>query len=41
MHQITQNYIKILDGTDDIDYPYEYEEFKQRWEKDTHGRNNF
>lgn len=40
-HIITDRYVKILDGTDDIDYPYEYEEFKQRWEKDTNGRNNF
>lgn len=26
-HRITDKYIKILDGTDDIDYPYEYEEW--------------
>jgi len=26
-HHITNRYVKILDGTDDIDYPYEYEEF--------------
>lgn len=38
-HRITKRYIKILDGTDDIDYPYEYEEFKQRWEKTTNGNN--
>ena len=31
-HKITDRYIKILDGTDDIDYPYEYEEFKKKWE---------
>ena len=30
MHQITQNYIKILDGTDDIDYPRDYENFKRK-----------
>lgn len=31
-HKITNRYIKILDGTDDIDYPYEYEEFKTKIE---------
>lgn len=31
-HRITDRYIKILDGTDDIDYPYEYEECKKKWE---------
>lgn len=31
-HHITDKYIKILDGTDDIDYPYEYEEFKAKIE---------
>lgn len=32
-HKITTDYIKILDGTDDIDYPVDYENFKQRMEK--------
>ena len=31
-HIISNMYIKILDETDDIDYPYEYEEFKNRIE---------
>lgn len=31
-HQITERYIKILDGTDDIDYPCDYEEFKKKME---------
>lgn len=31
-HRITDRYIKILDGTDDIDYPEDYEKFKR--EKD-------
>lgn len=31
-HKITDRYIKILDGTDDIDYPHEYEECKKKWE---------
>ena len=31
-HYITDRYVKILDGTDDIDYPYEYEAFKKKWE---------
>lgn len=39
-HIITDRYVKILDGTDDIDYPYDYEDFKQRWEKDTNGNDN-
>lgn len=31
-HTITDRYIKILDGTNDIDYPEDYEEFKKRYE---------
>ena len=31
-HKITDRYIKILDGTDDIDYPQDYEAFKARLE---------
>jgi len=32
-HIITNRYTYILDGTDDIDYPYEYEDWKKRLEK--------
>lgn len=32
-HKITARYIKILDGTDDIDYPADYEKFKARIER--------
>ena len=32
-HKITARYIKILDGTDDIDYPADYENFKARIER--------
>lgn len=32
-HLITTRYIKILDGTDDIDFPEDYENFKKRMEK--------
>jgi len=32
-HIITKRYIKILDGTDDIDFPKDYEKFKLRMEK--------
>ena len=31
-HKITERYVKILDGTDDIDYPQDYEAFKKKWE---------
>jgi len=31
-HKITERYVKILDGTDDIDFPEDYEKFKQKWE---------
>ena len=31
-HIISDRYMKIIDETDDIDYPYEYEEFKKRVE---------
>lgn len=31
-HIITERYIKILDETDDIDYPQDYESFKERIE---------
>ena len=31
-HLITDDYIYILDGTDDIDFPEDYEKFKQKWE---------
>lgn len=31
-HIISDRYHYILDGTDDIDYPYDYENFKQRME---------
>lgn len=31
-HIITNKYIKILDGTDDIDYPNDYEKFKLKLE---------
>ena len=31
-HKITQNYLKILDGTDDIDYPEDYENFIKKEE---------
>lgn len=31
-HIIADNYTKILDGTDDIDFPEDYENFKQRME---------
>ena len=31
-HKITGRYVKILDGTDDIDYPQDYEAFKKKWE---------
>lgn len=29
-HKITERYVEILDGTDDIDFPYDYEAFKLR-----------
>lgn len=29
---ITDKYIKILDGTDDIDFPEDYNKFKAKWE---------
>jgi len=32
-HNITSDYIKILDGTDDIDYPQDYEAFKRKIEE--------
>lgn len=32
-HAITDNYTFILDGTDDIDYPEDYENFKNRMEQ--------
>ena len=32
-HIITDRYKKILDGTDDIDYPEDYERFKQKVER--------
>ncbi len=32
-HIITDHYTYILDGTDDIDYPDDYENFKQRMEE--------
>lgn len=32
-HIINYRYVYILDGTDDIDYPHEYEAFKERLEK--------
>lgn len=32
-HIITDDYIKILDGTDDIDFPWDYENFKERMSK--------
>jgi len=32
-HIIKERYIKILDGTDDIDFPKDYEKFKLRMEK--------
>lgn len=31
-HIITEKYVKILDGTDDIDFPHDYEKFKSKWE---------
>lgn len=31
-HGITERYIKILDGTDDIDFPQDYETFKSKLE---------
>lgn len=31
-HKITEDYIEILDGTDDIDFPEDYEKFKQKLE---------
>ena len=31
-HIITERYVKILDGTDDIDFPDDYENFKLKWE---------
>ena len=31
-HLITDDYTKILDGTDDIDYPHDYENFKRKIE---------
>jgi choline kinase len=31
-HIINKKYVKILDGTDDIDYPEDYEKFKSKWE---------
>ena len=31
-HYITDDYTYILDGTDDIDFPEDYEKFKNRWE---------
>ena len=31
-HRITDHYTYILDGTDDIDYPNDYENFKKREE---------
>ena len=31
-HTISHRYIKILDGTDDIDFPEDYENFKARLE---------
>lgn len=31
-HIITDRYIKILDGTDDIDFPEDYESFKSKME---------
>ena len=31
-HEIKENYIEISDGTDDIDFPDDYEKFKQKWE---------
>lgn len=31
-HQITDDYFKILDETDDIDFPEDYENFKLRME---------
>lgn len=30
VHKITDRYVRILDGTDDIDYPDDYENFKAR-----------
>lgn len=36
-HKITDRYIKILDGTDDIDYPCDYEDFKKRLEGNNNG----
>lgn len=41
-HEITHKYIKIMDGTDDIDYPEEYEDFKRQMEgiKDGNSSNN-
>ena len=32
-HIITGDYIKILDGTDDIDFTWDYENFKERMSK--------
>ena len=34
VHMITRRYIKILDGTDDIDFPQDYEDFKRRIENE-------
>lgn len=34
-HLITERYTKILDGTDDIDYPEDYENFINRFTKNT------
>lgn len=31
-HKITERYLKILDGTDDIDFPQDYEKFKAKVE---------
>ena len=31
-HIIDKKYVKILDGTDDIDFPEDYEKFKSKWE---------
>ena len=32
-HRITDDYFKILDGTDDIDYPVDYENFVKKFEQ--------